>query len=165
MNKRLAHRAAASWRRRARSLSCADQFCATVFAQLTWREGLRDIEASLSAIASKLYAMGLRSAVGRSTLVDANESRDRHIWSNLASLLIRRSRKLCVEDASLVRRDCLCTDRHGQKGTSSRCLLPHIATDFFGTAFEKIPLLQALADSGYGSGDVRLVTQLDMFQI
>jgi len=58
-----------------RSLSCAEQFRAMAFAQLTWRESLLDIEASLSANSTKLYAMGFRSAVKRSTLADANESR------------------------------------------------------------------------------------------
>jgi Domain of unknown function (DUF4372)/Transposase DDE domain len=82
-----------------RTLSCAEQFRAMAFAQLTWRESLRDIEASLSANASKLYAMGFRSAVKRSTLADANESRDWRIWSNLAAVLIRRARKLYANDA------------------------------------------------------------------
>jgi hypothetical protein len=82
-----------------RTLSCAEQFRAMAFAQLTWRESLRDIEASLSANASKLYAMGFRSAVKRSTLADANESRDWRIWSDLAAVLIRRARKLYANDA------------------------------------------------------------------
>jgi hypothetical protein len=82
-----------------RALSCAEQFRAMAFAQLTWRESLRDIEASLSANASKLYAMGFRSAVKRSTLADANESRDWRIWSDLAALLIRRARKLYASDS------------------------------------------------------------------
>ena len=77
-----------------RTLSCAEQFRAMAFAQLTWRESLRDIESCLSANASKLYAMGFRSAVKRSTLADANESRDWRIWSDLAAVLIRRARKL-----------------------------------------------------------------------
>ena len=77
-----------------RTLSCAEQFRAMAFAQLTWRESLRDIEASLSANATKLYAMGFRSTVRRSTLADANEVRGWHIWSDLAALLIRRARKL-----------------------------------------------------------------------
>ena len=81
-----------------RSLSCAEQFRAMAFAQLTWRESLRDIEASLSANAIKLYAMGFRSAVRRSTLADANESRDWHIWSDLAALLIRRARKVYASE-------------------------------------------------------------------
>ena len=82
-----------------RTLSCAEQFRAMAFAQLTWRESLRDIEASLSANATKLYAMGFRSAVRRSTLADANEMRDWHIWSDLAALLIRRARKLYANDS------------------------------------------------------------------
>jgi len=82
-----------------RTLSCAEQFRAMAFAQLTWRESLRDIEASLSANASKLYAMGFRSAVKRSTLADTNESRDWRIWSDLAALLIRRARKLYANDS------------------------------------------------------------------
>ncbi len=82
-----------------RTLSCAEQFRAMAFAQLTWRESLRDIEASLSANASKLYAMGFRSAVKRSTLADANESRDWRIWSDLAAVLIRRARKLYAGDS------------------------------------------------------------------
>ena len=82
-----------------RTLSCAEQFRAMAFAQLTWRESLRDIEASLSANAAKLYAMGFRSAVRRSTLADANELRDWRIWSNLAAVLIRRARKLYANDS------------------------------------------------------------------
>ena len=84
-----------------RTLSCAEQFRAMAFAQLTWRESLRDIEISLSANASKLYAMGFRSAVRRSTLADANESRDWRIWCDLAAVLIRRARKLYLGDAVL----------------------------------------------------------------
>jgi hypothetical protein len=82
-----------------RTLSCAEQFRAMAFAQLTWRESLRDIEASLSANASKLYAMGFRSAVKRSTLADANESRNWLIWSDLAAILIRRARRLYSGDS------------------------------------------------------------------
>ena len=82
-----------------RTLSCAEQFRAMAFAQLTWRESLRDIEVSLSANATKLYAMGFRSTVKRSTLADANESRDWRIWADLAALLIRRARKLYVDQA------------------------------------------------------------------
>ena len=69
------------------------------FAQLTWRESLRDIEASLSANASKLYAMGFRAPVKRSTLADANESRDWRLWSDLAALLIRRARQLYASES------------------------------------------------------------------
>ena len=82
-----------------RSLSCAEQLRAMAFAQLTWRESLRDIEASLAANAAKLYAMGFSSPVKRSTLADANESRDWRIWSDLATVLIRRARKLYAGDS------------------------------------------------------------------
>jgi len=77
-----------------RSLPCSEQFRAMAFAQLTWRESLRDIEACLSANLSRLHAMGLRQPVKRSTLADANERRDWRIWADLAALLIRRARKL-----------------------------------------------------------------------
>jgi hypothetical protein len=77
-----------------RTMNCAEQFRVMAFAQLTWRESLRDIEATLGANANKLYAMGLRHSVHRSTLADANDSRDWRIWSDLAALLIRRARKL-----------------------------------------------------------------------
>jgi hypothetical protein len=77
-----------------RRMNCAEQFRIMAFAQLTTRESLRDIEVTLSANASKLYAMGLRHSVHRSTLAEANESRDWHMWSDLAALLIRRARKL-----------------------------------------------------------------------
>ncbi|WP_027951273.1 IS4 family transposase [Haliea salexigens] len=77
-----------------RKMTCAEQFRVLAFAQLTWRESLRDIEATLGANAGKLYGMGLRHRVRRSTLADANESRDWRIWSDVAALLIRRARKL-----------------------------------------------------------------------
>jgi hypothetical protein len=84
-----------------RTLSCAEQFRAMAFAQLTWRESLRDIEVTLSANTAKLYAMGFRAAVKRSTLADANESRDWRIWSDFAALLIRRARKLYASESAL----------------------------------------------------------------
>jgi hypothetical protein len=84
---------------RVRTLTCAEQFWAMAFAQLTWRDSLRDIEVSLSANASKLCALGFRRAVKRSTLANANGSRDWHIWSDLAALLIRRARKLYAHEA------------------------------------------------------------------
>ncbi len=77
-----------------RRLSCAEQFRVTAFAQLTWRESLRDIEVTLGANSSKLYAMGSRYAVRRATLADANDSRDWRTWSDLPALLIRRARRL-----------------------------------------------------------------------
>ena len=84
-----------------RRMTCADQFRVMAFAQLTWRESLRDIEVTLGANAPKLYAMGLRHRIHRSTLADANESRDWRIWADVAALLIRRARKL-YSDTDLI---------------------------------------------------------------
>lgn len=77
-----------------RRMTCAEQFRVMAFAQLTWRESLRDIEVTLAANANKLYAMGLCHSVRRSTLADANDGRDWRIWADIAALLIRRARKL-----------------------------------------------------------------------
>ena len=84
---------------RVRTLVCTEQFRAMAFAQLTYRESLRDIETCLLANQAKLYSMGFRSPVKRSTLADANEGRDWHIWADLAALLIRRARKLYCNDS------------------------------------------------------------------
>jgi hypothetical protein len=84
---------------RVRSLACTEQFRAMAFAQLTYRESLRDIETCLLANQTKLYGMGFRSPVKRSTLADANEGRDWRIWEDLAALLIRRARKLYCNDS------------------------------------------------------------------
>jgi Domain of unknown function (DUF4372) len=88
-----------------RSLSCAEQLRAMAFAKLTWRESLRDIEVSLPANAAKLYAMGFRSPVKRSTLADANELRDWRLWADLAAVLIRRARKLYASESLGVEMD------------------------------------------------------------
>jgi len=77
-----------------RSMNCAEQLRVMAFAQLTWRESLRDIEVTLAANQNRLYAIGLRNEIRRSTLSDANESRDWRIWSDFAALLICRARKL-----------------------------------------------------------------------
>jgi len=77
-----------------RTLAAAEHFRVMAFAQLTWRESLRDIEASLGANPSKLYGMGFRGAVRRTTLADANERRDWKIWADLAAVLIRKARKI-----------------------------------------------------------------------
>jgi len=81
-----------------RSLTATEHFRVMAFAQLTWRESLRDIEASLGAHPSKLYGMGFRSAVKRATLADANERRDWRIWADLAAVLIRRARKIYASE-------------------------------------------------------------------
>jgi hypothetical protein len=79
--------------------TCAEQFRAMAFAQLTYRESLRDIEVCLSAQAHKLYHMGFRQPVKRSTLADANERRDWHLFADFAEVLIRQARPLYANDA------------------------------------------------------------------
>ena len=74
--------------------SCLDQFFCMAFAQLTYRESLRDIEACLRAMQPKLYHMGIRSQVSRSTLASANESRDWRIYADFAQVLIHLARPL-----------------------------------------------------------------------
>lgn len=81
-----------------RALTCAEQFRAMAFAQLTYRESLRDIEACLQAQAAKLYHMGFREPVARSTLADANELRDWRIWESFAGRLIAQARELYVSE-------------------------------------------------------------------
>jgi Domain of unknown function (DUF4372)/Transposase DDE domain len=77
-----------------KSFSCLDQYLCMAFAQLTYRESLRDIEACLRAQQSKLYHMGIKSRVSRSTLADANESRDWRIYADFAQSLIAIARRL-----------------------------------------------------------------------
>ena len=84
--------------RRWRGFSCWDQFLSMAFAQLTYRESLRDIEACLRSLGAKLYHMGFRSQVARSTLADANESRDWRIYADFAQVLIRIARPLYARD-------------------------------------------------------------------
>jgi hypothetical protein len=79
---------------RVRTLSCGEQYRAMAFAQLTYRESLRDIETCLSVQASKLYHMGFSESVRRSTLADANELRDWRIHAELAQRLIVQARRL-----------------------------------------------------------------------
>jgi len=81
-----------------RTLSCAEQFRVMAFAQLTYRESLRDIEVSLSAQAAKLYHMGFREPIRRSTLADANESRDWRIYADFAARLIAQARALYASE-------------------------------------------------------------------
>lgn len=83
---------------RVRTLTCAEQFRALAFAQLTYRDSLRALEASLSAETSKLYHMGFREPIRRSTLADANESRDARIYAEFAQLLIRQARQLYADE-------------------------------------------------------------------
>ncbi len=81
-----------------KTFSCLDQYLSMAFAQLTYRESLRDIEACLRAQESKLYHMGIKSRVSRSTLADANEVRDWRIYADFAQSLIGIARRLYAGD-------------------------------------------------------------------
>jgi hypothetical protein len=84
--------------RRLRKFSCRDQFLALAFAQLTFRESLRDIETCLRAMGPKLYHAGFRSQISRSTLADANRSRDWRIFADFAQVLIDHARRLYANE-------------------------------------------------------------------
>jgi hypothetical protein len=81
-----------------KTFSCLDQYLCMAFAQLTYRESLRDIEACLRAQADKLYHMGIKGRVSRSTLADANEVRDWRIYADFAQSLIAIARRLYAEE-------------------------------------------------------------------
>ena len=81
-----------------KSFSCLEQFLCLAFAQLTYRESLRDIEACLRAQSDKLYHMGIRSRISRSTLADANEVRDWRIYAVFAQRLITMARTLYIDE-------------------------------------------------------------------
>ena len=83
---------------RVRRFSCYDQFLCMAFAQLTYRESLRDIEICLRAMQPKLYHAGFRGKASRSTLADANEKRDWRIYADFAHVLIRTARALYVNE-------------------------------------------------------------------
>jgi hypothetical protein len=83
---------------RPRGFSCWDQYLAMAFAQLTYRDSLRDIEACLRSLGGKLYHMGFRSRVARSTLADANDMHDWRIYADFAQVLIRIARPLYASD-------------------------------------------------------------------
>jgi len=83
---------------RLRGFTCWDQYLAMAFAQLTYRESLRDIEACLGSLQGKLYHLGFRGKVARSTLADANESRDWRIFADFAQRLIATARRLYVRE-------------------------------------------------------------------
>jgi len=83
---------------RIRSFTCSDQFLCMAFAQLTYRDSLRDIECCLRAMKDKLYHMGIRGKISRSTLADANEKRDWRIYRDFAQILIRHARKLYADE-------------------------------------------------------------------
>jgi hypothetical protein len=88
--------------RKVKSFSCLDQFLCMAFAQLTYRESLRDIEACLRAQRHKLYHMGIRGGISRNTLANANKVRDWRIHADFAQALIRIARRLYVDEGFAV---------------------------------------------------------------
>jgi len=84
---------------KSRGFSCLDQFLCLAFAQLTFRESLRDIEACLRSVESKLYHMGFRGRVSRSTLADANEAHDWRIYADFAQVLIHIARPMYAHES------------------------------------------------------------------
>ena len=78
--------------------SCWDQYLCMAFAQLTYRESLRDIEACLRAVQSRLYHVGIRARIARSTLAEANETRDWRIYADFTQGLIRTARDLYIDE-------------------------------------------------------------------
>ncbi len=81
-----------------KSFSCWDQFLCMAFAQLTYRESLRDIESCLRSLKNKLYHMGIRGNISRSTLAYANEKRDWRIYADFAQILIHEAKKLYINE-------------------------------------------------------------------
>ena len=81
-----------------KTFSCLDQFLVMAFAQLSYRESLRDIEACLRAMRTKLYHMGIRGSISRNNLAHANETRDWRIWADFAQVLIHTARHLYAGD-------------------------------------------------------------------
>jgi hypothetical protein len=90
---------------RVRRFSCRDQFLVMAFAQLTFRESLRDIEVNLTAMPEHLYHLGIRHLVSRSTLADANETRNWRIYADFAQILIAEARRLYAGDTRLLELD------------------------------------------------------------
>ena len=113
---------------RVSALPSTEHFRIMAYAQLTWRESLRDIEATLGANPTKLYAMGLRQAVRRATLADANERRDWRFWADFAAVLIRRATRLYANAP-------LGAHRHREKGASPEFPALHLSIDFVGLGF------------------------------
>ncbi len=88
-----------------KSFSCFEQFLCMAFAQLTYRESLRDIEACLRSMKKKLYHMGIRSNISRSNLAHANENRDWRIYADFAQVLIHIARDLYKNDEFCIELD------------------------------------------------------------
>src|SRR5260370_828168 len=138
---------------RVRALSCGEHYRAMAFAQLTYRESLRDIETCLSVQASKLYSMGFRDAVRRSTLAAANEARDWRIYAELAQRLIVQARRLHV--AGVLGFDLANTVYARDSTTSALCMAAFSWAHFRTTkAAVKMHTLVSLPGDGPRKGHV-----------
>jgi hypothetical protein len=110
-----------------RALTCAEQFRVMAFAQLTYRESLRDIEVCLSAQKDKLYHMGFRQPIRRSTLADANHSRDWRIHADFAQRLIAQARALYAnEDWGLELSNTVAVHPSGVSGSLAQKILDRL---------------------------------------
>jgi hypothetical protein len=109
-----------------KAFSCWDQYLCMAFAQLTYRESLRDIEACLRAIPSRRYHMGIRGNIARSTLAEANEKRDQAASQNQSILWHHRERS---EDPDLDRYIHLCARGYHEKAFASRSRTLHYSTN------------------------------------
>jgi hypothetical protein len=108
-----------------RTLSCADLFRVMAFAQLTWRESLRDIEVYLTANQTKLFHMGIKNIPARLTLADALAQRDWHIYHALAMRLITRARNLYCADTLNIELDATVYALDATPPLLPRALAPH----------------------------------------
>lgn len=127
----------------ARNFTCRDQFLCMAFAQLTFRESLRDIETCLRSVPSKLYHAGFRGRISRSTLGDANHSRDWRIYAEFAQVLIDRARRLYADE------------RFGVELEQAAYALDAMTIDLCLTLFPRVPFRRRKAA-------VKLHTLLDL---
>src|SRR3990167_175010 len=125
-----------------KSFSCWDQFLAMAFAQLTYRESLRDIEACLHSVHGKLYHMGFRGRAARSTLAGANESRDWRIYADFAQVLIGIARPAV----------CPRSDRRRSGSKSVRAGLDHHRPLPLAVSVGEIPQAQGCRQDAYAAG-------------
>jgi hypothetical protein len=169
-----------------KAFSCTDQYRCMAFAQLTYRESLRDIEVCLRAQQSKLYHMGIRAPVARSTLADANRVRDWRIYADFAQALIHAARRLYADEAFGVELDhtVYALDSTTKNAVRTqiwiavsvyvlvaivrkRLEIPlplHTILQILSlTVFEKMPLHQVLTDSDHTSHITASRNQLNLF--
>jgi hypothetical protein len=142
-----------------------DQLLAMAFAQLTYRESLRDIESCLRALQSKLYHMGFRGKVSRSTLADANESHDWRIFAEFAQVLIGIARPLHAQDPIGVDLDQSVLVAIIRKRLGLAASLYQALQILSVTLFEKTPLLCALQIPEADAELAENVNQLILFDI